>query len=403
MVRRYRQVVTTDPARHPPLLEAAWPTARAAAYAAGRPAPAVALPLAAATGATLAADLPAAAALPPFDTATMDGWAVAGHAPWRLVGEVLAGQRFRALVPGEAVVIATGAQLPAGARAVLRREHGTVGPDGLRGTTDEPGPGRDVRPAGEEARPGDVLLPAGTVVTPPVLGLAAASGHDTLVVHPVPTVEVLVLGDELLDAGLPREGRVRDALGPQAPGWVSAAGGRLVGLQRVPDHEDATVEALSHSRAGVVVSTGGTARGPVDQLHRALERLDGSLLVDRVAVRPGHPMLLCQLPGGPLVVGLPGNPLAAAVAFASLAIPALRGARALPLDALPSAPVAVAVGAPAHAHRLVPARREGPGVVPLPHHGPAMLRGLALADVLAVVAPGGVQAGTDVDLLPLPW
>lgn len=395
--------MTTGRAAQRPLVEAPWPEARHAAHAAGTPGQAVELPLAQATGATLAADLPAAVALPPFDTATMDGWAVAGHPPWQVVGEVLAGQRFRAMVPGEAVVIATGAQLPVGAHAVLRREHGVLGPDGLRGAADEPGPGRDVRPAGEEARPGDMLLPAGTVVTPPVLGLAAAAGHDVLQVHPVPTVEVLVLGDELLDTGLPRDGRVRDALGPQAPGWVSAAGGRLVGLHRVADREHATVDALSRSGADVVVSTGGTARGPVDQLHRALDRLDGRLLVDQVAVRPGHPMLLCQLPGGPLVVGLPGNPLAAAVAFASLAIPVLRGARALPLPPLATALLAVAVSAPSHAHRLVPARREGDRVVPLPHHGPAMLRGLALADVLAVVGPGGVDAGADVDLLPLPW
>ena len=361
------------------------------------------LALAGATGATLAEDLPAVAALPPFDTATMDGWAVSGHAPWQVVGEVLAGGRFRALVPGEAVQIATGAQPPSGCHAVLRREDGVIGTDGLRAASGELALGRDVRPAGEEARPGDVLLPAGTVVTPPVVGLAAAAGHDELLVYPVPTVQVLVLGDELLDSGLPRDGRVRDALGPQAPGWVAAAGGWLVGVDRVPDQEDATVAAIGAATATVVVTTGGTARGPVDQLHRALERLGGRLVVDQVAVRPGHPMMLCRLPGGPLVVGLPGNPLAAAVAFASLALPALHGCRRLALPHLATSALATAVGAPRDAHRLVPARLEARQVVPLPHHGPAMLRGLALADVLVVVPPGGADAGQEVDLLPLPW
>jgi molybdopterin molybdotransferase len=395
--------VTTAGADPTPLVEAPWPVARAAAHAAGEPGEPVRLPLGLATGSTLAADLPAVAALPPFDTATMDGWAVAGHAPWRVVGEVLAGGRFRALVPGEAVVIATGAQPPAGAHAVLRHEDGVTVPDGLRAAAGDLAEGRDVRPAGEEARPGDVLLPRGTVVTPPVVGLAAAAGHDELLVHGVPTVQVLVLGDELLEAGLPRDGRVRDALGPQAPGWVAAAGGRLLGVDRVADQEEATVEALAGATAGVVVTTGGTARGPVDQLHAALARLGGRLVVDRVAVRPGHPMLLCSLPDGRLVVGLPGNPLAAAVAFASLALPALQGCRALPLPDLASSVMASAVGAPDAAHRLVPARREADRVVPLPHHGPAMLRGLALADVLAVVPPGGLAAGGRVDLLPLPW
>lgn len=393
--------MTTPP--EPPLVEPSWPQARVAAHRAGGPAPVVELPLAEATGSTLAGDLPAAASLPPFDTAVMDGWAVSGHPPWRVVGQLLAGGRHRALVPGEAVGIATGAQLPSGATAVLRREHGRLDDGVLRPEAAAPAPGRDVRPAGEEARAGEVLLPGGTVVTPPVLGLAAAAGHDRLTVHPQPTVDVLVMGDELLDAGLPRDGRVRDALGPQAPGWVAAAGGRLLGVRRVPDREDATTEALASSSASVVVTTGGTARGPVDQLHRALERLDGRLVVDQVAVRPGHPMLLCRLPDGPLVVGLPGNPLAAAVAFASLAVPALLGARGLPLPALATAPTTVPLGAPDHSHRLVPARREGDRVTALPHHGPAMLRGLALAELLLVVPPGGVDSGTPVELLPLPW
>lgn len=386
-----------------PLVEPPWPLARAAAYHSGGPAPTVELPLAEATGSTLARDLPAASALPPFDTAVMDGWAVCGHAPWRVVGEVLAGERFRALVPGEAVLIATGAQLPSGATAVLRREHGQSDADLVRPASGALEAGRDIRPAGEEARAGEVLLPAGTVVTPPVLGLAAAAGHDRLTVHPRPTVDVLVMGDELLDAGLPRDGRVRDALGPQAPGWVAAAGGRLLGTRRVVDREDATTAALASSSAAVVVTTGGTARGPVDQLHRALGRLGGALVVDQVAVRPGHPMLLCRLPDGPLVVGLPGNPLAAAVAFASLAVPALLGARGLPLPPLARARLTRPASAPDHAHRLVPARWDGDQVAALPHHGPAMLRGLALAELLAVVPPGGADAGTPVELLPLPW
>lgn len=388
---------------HPSLAEAPWPVARAAAHAAGTPRPPVDLPLVAAVGATLAVDLTAAASLPPFDTAVMDGWAVCGHPPWRVVGEVLAGRRFRPLVPGEAVVIATGAQLPAGAQAVLRREHGVVRPDGLLPAGAPVPAGRDVRAAGEEALAGDTLLPAGTTVTPPVAGLAAAAGHDTVRVHPVPTVDVLVLGDELLDSGLPRDGRVRDALGPQAPGWVTAAGGELRRLVRVPDTEDATTAALGQAAADVVVTTGGTARGPVDQLHRSLAALGGRLVVDQVAVRPGHPMLLCQLPAGPLVVGLPGNPLAAAVAFASLAVPAVLGVRALPLPTLATAPLGTGLSAPEHSHRLVPARREGRVVVPLPHHGPAMLRGLALAQMLVVVPPGGAVAAAEVELLPLPW
>jgi molybdopterin molybdotransferase len=387
---------------------AAWPHARDLAYGSARPRASASLPLVDALGTTLAADVTALTALPAFDTATMDGWGVSGDPPWRIVGEVLAGGSPGSLAPGEAVVIATGARLPVGAQAVVRREHassdGTVVVPGPPAAWD---PGRDVRRRGEEADEGDVLLTAGSAVTPPVLGLAAAAGHDRLTVYPRPTVDVLVLGDELLVHGPASHGKVRDALGPQIPGWVDAAGGVLTSVVRVADRLEATVDALRASRADLVVTTGGTARGPVDQVHPALSAVGARLLVDQVAVRPGHPMLLAALGDGRLLVGLPGNPLAAAVGFSSLATPALRGARGLPDEVLTVGRLTASLLAPPDAHRLVPVRvgRDGTTVTlsPLPHHGPAMLRGLTQADALAVAPPGGAREGDDVELVALPW
>jgi len=388
--------------------DAPWPTARQLAHELARPRTRVSVALADAAGTTLAEDLPAVTALPAFDTATMDGWAVAGAPPWQLVGEVLAGAGDRDLAAGRAVAIATGARVPRGTDAVLRSEHGVVDRQTVTPTADaDLRPGRDIRPTGEEAQPGEVLLVAGTSVTPPVLGLAAAAGHDQLTVFPRPTVDVLVLGDELLDRGPATAGRVRDALGPQIPGWVDAAGGVLQTIVRVPDQLAATVTALQSTRADLVITTGGTARGPVDQVHPALRELQAALVVDRVAVRPGHPMLLADLGDGRLLVGLPGNPLAAAVGFSSLATPALWGARGLADVPLPRGRLLAALLAPPDAHRLVPVRVEHVGVettaIPLPHHGPAMLRGLTQADALAVAPPGGADAGATVELVLLPW
>ena len=393
-----------------PSTDVPWPLARQLAHDAAQPSRVVSLPLSQALGATLADDLVALTALPPFDTVTMDGWAVCGRPPWRLLGRQLAGDPVTRVRPGQAVETATGAQLPRGADAVLRRERGTVeqqGADRWVLADASPGARHDVRPAGEEAGPGEVLLPRGTVVTPPVLGLAAAAGHDSLLVHPRPTVDVLVLGDELLTAGLPGDGRVRDSLGPQAPGWVSAAGAHLASLVAVRDEAEPTRDALAACSADLVVSTGGTARGPVDQVHPALRDLGAVLLVDRVAVRPGHPMVLARLGDGRLFVGLPGNPLAAAVAFASLAVPALQGSRGVGLPDLPSATSTKDLTAPEHAHRLLPARVVGDGarrlVTAVHHAGPAMLRGLSLATHLVVVPPGGAGSGSDLALVELPW
>ncbi|MGH3343975.1 MAG: molybdopterin molybdenumtransferase MoeA, partial [Carbonactinosporaceae bacterium] len=198
-----------------------WGQARARAAGAARPLDTVACPLAEAAGRVLANPLTALCDLPSFDTAAMDGWAVAGSGPWRVRGRVLAGAASDALAGGEAVEIATGAVLPAGATGVLRREHGDP-----RGSTlwGEVAPGLDVRPRAQECRAGEDILPAGGRVTPAVVGLAAAAGYDQVEVVREPRADVLVLGDELLPAGPPRDGRVRDAIGPMLPGLLARAG-----------------------------------------------------------------------------------------------------------------------------------------------------------------------------------
>ncbi|MER5354953.1 molybdopterin molybdotransferase MoeA [Kitasatospora sp. NPDC002551] len=394
-----------EPVAPAPARPARWAAARETARRAGRPAlPALSLPLDGALGHTLAEPLTALTDLPAFDTSAMDGWAVAGPGPWQVGGRLLAGRPADGpLADGAAVEIATGAQLPPGATAVLRREHGEPGGPLLRErTAGALTTGQDVRPRGQECRRGEVLLPAGTPVGPAVLGLAAACGHDRLSVRRRPVVELLVLGDELLGSGLPRDGLVRDALGPLLPPWLRAAGAETGEPRSVRDDLGLLRDALRHSAADVVVTTGGTAAGPVDFLHRALAECGARLLVDGVAVRPGHPMLLAELPGGRHLVGLPGNPLAAVAGTVTLALPLLRALSgrgadepvlAVAVDPLPGHPVDT---------RLLPVRRTARGVVHLRHDGPAMLRGLARAEALAVVPPGGAAAGDEIELLEVP-
>ena len=384
--------------------ELSWPQARETARRAGRRAPAPqSLDLADALGHALAEPLTALTDLPAFDTSAMDGWAVSGPGPWRPAGRLLAGQPAGPLADGAAVEIATGAQLPPGATAVLRREHGRVDGSFLHDRT--PGsltPGQDVRPRGQECHRGEQLLPAGTPAGPSVLGLAAACGYDRLTVHRRPTVELLVLGDELLDSGLPQPGRVRDALGPLLLPWLGSAGAEVLGRRAVRDDFGLLRDAVRYSPADVVVTTGGTAAGPVDFLHQALEAAGARLLVDGVAIRPGHPMLLAELPDGRHLVGLPGNPLAAVAGAVTLALPLLHALGGRAPAARTVTPAAADLPGHPHDTRLLPVRRTERGAVPLAFDGPAMLRGLALAEALAVVPPGGVRAGTGVELLPVP-
>ncbi|MET7647763.1 molybdopterin-binding protein [Streptomyces sp. NPDC005426] len=412
-----------------------WDEARAVAARAGRAVPprTVRLPLDQALGQVLAEPLAALTDLPPFDTSAMDGWAVAGPGPWTIRDKddegILAGHATPAPLPdGDAVRIATGARIPADVTAVIRTEHAHAdAAKGLLHAQRQVHPGQDIRPRGQECRSGDGLLPAGTLVTPAVLGLAAAAGYDELPTRPRPRVDVLVLGDELLTAGLPHDGLIRDALGPMIGPWLRALGAEVSAPRRLGDDAEALRQALTGSEADLIVTTGGTAAGPVDHVHPVLARIGAELLVDGVAVRPGHPMLLARLgAGGPYLVGLPGNPLAAVSGLLTLAEPLLRGLA----GRTPEAPYRVAVRDEVHGHphdtRLVPvvhrtAAAPGPAggsashlagtgtgggadhVVPLHYNGPAMLRGVAAADGLAVVEPGGVRSGTEVEILDLPW
>jgi molybdopterin molybdotransferase len=383
------------------LLAPSWDDARVAAHACGESLGAETLPLHRAHRRTLARDVRAATDLPPFLSSAMDGWAVRGAGPWTVVGSVLAGGvPVAELRDGQAAGIATGAPVPAGATAVVRREDGTLVGDELDA---DAVPGRHLRPAGEEAAQGSLLIAAGSVLGPAHLGLAAAAGADTLDVVRRPTARLLVLGDELLDHGAPVAHRVRDALGPQVPAWLERLGVDCRAVTRVPDTLDAHLAALDAADdVDLIVTTGGTAAGPADHVHRALASRGGRLVVDSVAVRPGHPMLLATLPHRRWLLGLPGNPQAAVAALLTLGGPLVAALLGRPLPGLGSALCSEALSAPPHATRLVLAGLGPHGAEPTPHLGSGMLRGLAVADGYLVVPPGGSAARGPLRWLPLP-
>ncbi|MFD5545876.1 molybdopterin molybdotransferase MoeA [Streptomyces goshikiensis] len=367
--------------------------------------------LADALGEVLAAPLDALTDLPSFDTSAMDGWAVSGPGPWtvRPGGGVLAGSdRPAPLADGQAVRIATGARIPSDTTAVIRSEH--CHEAGSQLFAERPvSTGQDIRPRGQECRSGDLLLPAGSLVTPAVLGLAAAAGYDELPTRRRLRVEILVLGDELLTEGLPHDGLIRDALSPMLGPWLTRLGAEVTGTRRLGDDPagaEALFEAVTGSEADLIVTTGGTASGPVDHVHPVLERAGAELLVDGVAVRPGHPMLLARLgdrADGRHLVGLPGNPLAAVSGLLTLADPLLRALAGRRRRPRYTAPVRDDVPGHPEDTRLVPVLLSDEHAVPLRYHGPAMLRGVAAADALAVVPPHGARAGQDLEILDLPW
>jgi molybdopterin molybdotransferase len=394
---------------------AGWEEARSRVYAVGLAAalPAVNRALADADGHTLAEPLTTRTDLPAFPTSSVDGWAVRGEGPWRVVGRVLAGNTPPPLTAdGTTVEIATGAMVPEGTTAVLRIEESTRTADDLVAGTPRPTP--EWRQPGEEAYAGEELLPAGTPVDPALIGLAASCGHDTLRVRRQPRAALLVFGDELLTAGPPAAGRVRDALGPAVPAWLRRYGcavrpSDVVGpvADTLPAHVAALRGALA--TADLVCTTGGTMHGPVDHLHPTLEALGADYVVNTVAVRPGFPMLLARLPGADgrirFVAGLPGNPQSAIVALVSLVAPLLAGLQGRSMPVLPHATLAEPIrGRGDYTHlALVRLDRAAGTARPVRHVGSAMLRGLAGADGFAVIRPGtDGEAGARVPVVPLP-
>ncbi|MFI6096071.1 molybdopterin-binding protein [Lentzea sp. NPDC051213] len=255
-------------------------------------------------------------------------------------------------------------------------------------------PGKHIRRRGEDWTAGDELVPSGTLVSPAVIGLAAGAGHDTLLVHRRPRVAVIVTGDELLHAGPPHPGRVRDAIGPMLPGLLTGAD--LLGTTHLRDDPAALADALTFDQADVLVTCGATSVGPADHLRRVLAELGAEILVSGVACRPGHPQLLAVLPDGRCVVGLPGNPFAALAAVLTLLRPLLET-----LGGHTVRPARTAwlgdVGAHPRDTRLVPVATAGGEAVPVGHDKPGSLWGAALADALAVVPPG--HQGGEVELL----
>ena len=398
-----------------------WAEARQLAYGCAAPLPSSHASLGTAVGFTLAHDVVARQDLPHYASSAMDGWAINGEGPWTIVASGTIVASVRRLLSGEASVIATGGLVPTGATGVLRKESGDVSGDGIlslrRGAkANEALPGRHIRPAGEEATAGDILIPAGTLLNPAHLALAAVAGHDQLLVQRRPRVAVVMTGSEVVTSGEPAPGQVRDAFGPQLAAVIPQLGGVPVGQLRIGDSYEEWLAALGGvgfdggrvgfdggQRPEVTITTGGTGKSGTDHFRAAVAALGGRLLLDGVAMRPGHPAVLAILPDGHFIVGLPGNPLAAMLALMTLGEPLLAALGNRPLQEATPMLSGADLEPAAGKTRLIPCSIVHGLVFPAAHTGPGMMRGLAWADGYMAVPPEGASAGEPVAVLPLPW
>jgi molybdopterin molybdotransferase len=374
--------------------------AQARIWAAFSPAPDEWVGLDRGLGRVLAASLAARRDQPPLAVSAMDGYAVRAadttdpQCRLEVVGEIQAGSVWPGeLLPGQALRIFTGAPLPRGADAILIQEDAEADGGGVR-CREPVEPGRFVRPQGLDFGAGWIGLPAGRLLDPRALGLAAAMGHAWLPVRRRPRVGLLATGDELRFPGeTPGLSQIIASNSVALAAMIRAWGGEPVDLGICPDRSDALAEALADAAGlDLLVTAGGASVGTYDLVRSALEEAGLALDFWQIAMRPGKPLAFGRLGGMP-VLGLPGNPVSAAVC----AIVFLRGALRRRLGLGPELPVErarLATAVPANDRRedylrasLEPGDDGVPSVRPARRQDSSMLATLAQADALVVRPP----------------
>ncbi len=349
--------------------------------------------------------------LPPFDSSAMDGFALrAADTPGRLPVSfrIAAGSpATRALEPGEAMGIATGGVIPAGADAVIPLEY-VVETDNVIEISEPVPPGESIRPTGGDVHRGEVVVDAGARLGPAQLGALAAAGVAEVLVSRRPRASVLATGSELRVPGEALEpGQLYEANGLLLAAQLESAGADVERLPFVPDdepgHRDALTRGLS---ADVLVTSGGVSVGPHDLVRKVEAELGVEEVFWGVAMKPGKPISFGVL-GRRLVFGLPGNPVSALVGFELFVRPALlalQGA-ADPLPRFERGRLACGLEPNAHRDELVRARLlpadDGPVLEPLAGRESHMIVRAAAAEALVLVPMGerGLAPGDPVEFL----
>lgn len=313
--------------------------------AAVAPTPPVDIPILEAEGMVAAEDVVAYDNIPPFRNSAMDGYAVRaaetiGATPnsnvhLRLIGAIAAGQPTQIEVgPGTAVRVMTGAVMPEGADAVVRFEETdetAYGPNRVMresretiGITRAAKPWDNVRPAGEDIAAGSIAITRGRVIRPPEIGMLASLNRSSVSVHRRPKVAILSTGDEVIDIGpelLP--GQIRNSNTYTLAAMTRRWGGEPIVLGVARDTLADLTGKLSAARdADLIVTSGGVSLGDYDVVKDVLQA-EGEIAIWQVRMKPGKPLAFGRVGTTPLL-GLPGNPVAAAVSYEQFGRPAIK-------------------------------------------------------------------------------
>ena len=283
-----------------------------------------------AVGRILAEDVVASIDLPPFANSAVDGYAVRHadlaadrHTVLAVASRLPAGAAsVRALPPGSAIRIFTGAPMPDGADTVMMQEDAEALPDGRVRLPPGLKRGANARAAGEDVARGSVALERGLILRPQDVGMAAALGLAALPVRTRLRVAVFSTGDELAEPGCRLAAhQVFDSNRFTLQAALARLGFAVSDLGILPDRRDAIARALAEAAQhhDLLLTTGGVSTGEEDHVKAAVEAV-GRIDLWRLAIKPGRPVALGRI-GRAAFAGLPGNPAAVVVTFVHLAKP----------------------------------------------------------------------------------
>jgi molybdenum cofactor synthesis domain-containing protein len=367
--------------------------------------------LAESIGRVLAENIVADTDLPPFDRAQMDGYALRSRDTRKppvdllVVGESAAGSGWHhELKPGQAVRIMTGAPVPAGADSVEKVEL-TRELNGVVSLLDSVGKNQNIVKKGTEIRKGEVVLRAGTLITPEMIATPAAFGYAKLKVAKRPRVAVLSTGSEIVPVGRqPKRDQIRDSNSVMLKALCDRAGAAVTVFQNVVDELStltSTVREALHDH-DIVVTTGGVSVGKYDLTKDAFANAGARLLFEKVALKPGKPAVF-GVRNKKLLFGLPGNPVSAAVTFhlfvrrAIMLMQSAKNAAAERGFAILNSPLKGNRSRDAYLPATFATSADGKLIaVPLPSAGSADLVAFARAEALIVVPKSLTFAAGDV-------
>lgn len=384
----------------------------------------VAVDLMDALGHTLADDVRSDINMPPFDKATMDGYALQGADIAKASGahpvvldvieEIPAGTVPQKTVgPGQAARIMTGAPVPKGADTVIMVEDTESEADGQKvRVLDVTDVGENIARLGEDVTVDQVVLEKGALIRPPEIGILAAVGAVSVPVYRKPVVGVIATGSEVVEPHLvPEPGQIRNSNGysMMAQALRACAETRYLGIVEDDATDLKRVIGEGLDTCDIVMLSGGVSAGVYDLVQDAMRELGVAVLFDRIRMKPGKPLTF-GVKGKKQVFGLPGNPVSSVVGLELLARPAIRKMQGM--SVLHRAQAKTILKADFHQSpgrkQFVPAHSI-PGEQGLwtsdwvGHHGSADLFALARANSLFVVDADVeyVPAGTALDLIIL--